>query len=830
MFNPVTTLPRLRVSAWQGDPSARIVRFPGAVDILDALEAEYKTDAMILGYGGDHPDGYPRLGAAAAAYYAVRPDEAPMLTVAMFDVDTPGHEPSTSEWVQAQVALLTPEQRRVWAWYRTKHGMRFVARLSRPVPLLQANDLLARLFDELDARGVDMDAACKRWYRLYRAPKARGLDYEFDYAPLRSGASIDVDAMGPLDEAKAAHFGPIAVGAMPTDGVPTKAPTKTDCAQALGAKHPLASTLAKGQLSAPIGRRHAVLLSAAGQIADVSKTDNPRVVFDLLDYASSQMGKDREELWRLCEWAVARSVGAREALAEEQTEAADRLVKAIGARSKEEVQARVVLDAGVSYFILDEFSGGYVGPISHDHQLPRELALHAPTLAAEYAYAGVSKSEIMFHLASRVERVVYTYNAEEAGYDRDTLTFSTPVAQPCPDMFAEFDAEVDGWLRAFGEADRLLDWLAAYPLFHRPTCALYICAPPAIGKGMLAAGLARLYSPYSEVTPYATLLEKYTAGLRTAPLVWADEQVPKGAFGQGEGSSLFRRMVGTGVHSVEEKYEVKATLRGYPRILVTANNANAFEFGSEEIQRDDLHAIQERIGYIDMTGNEAPKDYLEALAAKKGYDTPTHMTEEEGWVTGGRIARHVMWLSEHRAYRRGKRFLVEGWESMLFDNMLSSVGSTEAVALAIILAILNPVGRTSTNPGVRWFGGEIFANAPELAAQWTTLTGLDKHKPPSIKAVTAAIQRLAVTDVAKDSEKQRRLAPVYGGKGAPRYWRLDPGRVAMIARRLGLCSASEIHTEIERDAEPNYDPNWDKDYEPSVTLPDNLVIDPEAGR
>jgi len=828
MNNSVTILPRVRVPAWQGDPSEKKTSYP-VMDIREALEASYHTDAMILGYGGDLEGGYPRLGIAAAAYYELMPDEAPTLNVALFDVDCPGHAPSTDEWVADQIAMLTDAQRKVWAWYRTAHGMRFVTRLSEPVPLLKANALLAILFDELDARGVDMDPACKRWYRLYRAPRARGLDFPMDLSPLDN--ALDVAARGDLDEMAAAHFGPIAIAAMPLE-VPTKPPTKTDVKRELGANSTLGDDLAKGRFAVPEGRRHEALLRAAGDILAHTKSNNPRVPFDLLDYAAVQMGKARGELWRLCEWATARAVGEREAVIEERSEAAERVASKIGATNEAEVKRRVIIDAGKSMFVLDEFTGQYIGPISHDHQLPGALRDFAPTLARDWAHPGASKTDSVFHLASVADRIVYSYNPEEAGYDAAHRTFTLTSANVCDDIYPEFNAGVDEWLRAFDDQGHLLDWLAAFPVLDKPVCALYLNTPPGLGKDMLAAGLARIYSPRSEFTPYASLLSRFNAALIRCPLVWANEAVPTDAF-QASGSSLFRRVVGGSTMPVEEKHEVRASLHGCPRVLVTANNAAAFSFKGEEIQRDDLRAIQERIGYIDID-HDGPLVVLDRLAKVAGYRSSSEYTYGEGWVDGGLIARHVLWLADNRPIVRGKRFLVEGWDSDLFDTLLSSVGSTELVAIAIITAMAAPnMVHTSMCPSVRWFGGDVFVHLQTFVKDWSTITGFDDLRHPGFGAFKGAVERLSVHDDS-GKPKQKRLSPAGSEITAnSRYWRLDARRVGKIAERLGICSISDIVERASRAEEPDYDPEWETRHNaPTAKLETILGThrDPEAKR
>ena len=803
-MNHVTVIPRIRARAWQGDPEERFRAYE-CVGIKEALESPYRTDACILAYGKAGAS-YPRLGSASLAYYVLNPELAPTLNVVLFDLDTPGHVEADEAWVQKQLDRLPADERPLWSWYQTKHGMRLVGIPAQPVPLRKANAYIEYEMNRLLAYGLEIDEACKRWYRLYRAPKANGRDFPYDFAPLEAGRTLPEypGGLDALDDQTAASMGPIGGPGSRPDVDGSKPPTKTEAQRQLGKNSPLASDIASGMFLPPVGQRHAALLKAASLSVRHTGTNNPEVPFRLLLNAALKMGKDAEELWRLCTWTVARSEGEKVALAEEREEAVERLGAALGSSDPETIRRRCILDVGKEFLVLDEFSGTYIGPLFHEHQLAGALRDHCPTLAGDLAVPGISKGKLSYELGTRVSKVVYSYTDANLGYDESERKVYVRICKHAPDVHPEYNAEVAEWLRLLAvtqdQHEYLLNWLAAYPNLDEPICALYVDGPPGVGKGMLALGLARVYSVDRAYVPYSRLFDQFNPEFRVSPLVWADEAVPKDRV-RSSSSSVLRRAVGTASIEINAKHEQPSRVVGNARVLVTANNPNAFEF-LEEIQEDDLHAIKQRLGYISVHATAA-KQYLEKLAQEKpGCESVKEYCEP--WVKGGAIARHILWLAENRKVTPNGRFLVTGWDSALFDKMLSRVGATEQIGCALAHIMLKLEKSEIVNPAVRWYKGAVYANLNELLEHWPTLTGWPPNQTPRHRALTGSLERLSP----KGKKTTKRLAPVNRGSTRPRYWKLDAARIDEIASSLSMCEEGAILAIASRKHEPDYDPEW----------------------
>jgi hypothetical protein len=770
----VLVIPRIRFRAWDGTepceaPLAKIV------DLREALEAEYRGDACILQYApqGDANDlpGFPRLTYAATAYFEMHADEPwPMLNAILVDVDYDDHAEPPDGWA-AEVVAKSP-----WpcGWYRTPHGLRLVYEPKHAVPVCKAGSYLAQLHAVLQSVGIQTDEACTDWTRLSIAPKALDRDLPYDFS-----------ALGPLpwhperlEYADAMSIGPIVARELHAaiDCIPKKL-SRADLGP-LG-KSRLADLLYRKQFAAPEGQRHATILRAAQEIVAAYDTNDPLVPFGLLAAASGEMGKDPGELWRVCEWTCAHRSGIQEARSA-AAEAAEADMAEETACSPGEARARTIIDAGKEFFVWDEERLEYSTGYGHAHQLLGALERHAPNMARGYYEGKGSDLRVtMRDLSTVADRTVLTYRTDgPIGYDKSTYTFYRRICKIDRDIRVAEDPDVARWLAAlFGdEIEHGLDWLAMYPCFDQPVCALYINGPKSIGKGMLASGLARLTSRECVVTPYAEVMGTFNPTLKRSPLIYADEKVPQDAFVVND-SSVFRRIIGNNGLAIRDLNRSPVTLDGYPRVLITANNEDALGI-REELNVEDLDAIRIRIGYI-----HAPKsvgDVLREISDEQGYESTREMTES--WVAGGRIAGHVLWLSKNRKVTKGSRFLVEGWESELTRSLPTSAGAAGQVAEVLALLISKHSNLKQAKEAVVWHSNAVFVNNAELGEIWRHVVSLDSDRPPNSTRRLKALKALS-------GDQKARLSS-YDGSGARKqltYWKIPIETLARLAEERNIC-------------------------------------------
>ena len=765
---------RIRTRAWTGQHEVDVLEWE-VLDLLDALGRTYASDACIVQYAP--PEGterFPRLAKSALARWSDGVS-GPKLESLLVDIDYVNHQVPPDDWHLEVVAKVQ------WpcGWYRTPHGLRLVIEPHEPIPLLYADSYIAWAHSRLQAMGIATDPSCTDWTRLSKAPRILGHDLPMDL----SGIAPLTERPDELTASSPVLLGDILGRSMPDGDIP-----KLTRAHLKGMPSKLAEDIFHARLWAPEGERHSVLLSAAIALTTVNETNDPLVPFLALHTCAIKMGKSIEELWGICRWAAALQSGASQAVDDELTTTVQDTAEVMGVK-RSAVRQRVVIDAGPEFFVWDESLNQYTPGFTHQHQLAGALDRHAPILSGggEGSFAS-----LMRELSSHASEVRYTYCNELEGYVDGTMV--RRVCRPDPALKPKFDADIEKWFLAlFGAAaPTALDWLASYPRIDRPLCALYLDGPKSIGKSMLAMGLARLHSRDMMFVAYPDLAASFNDPLLKSPLVWADEKVQAG--GHLNDSAVFRRVVGNGVFPMNAKYRAKSSLTGYPRILITANNADALQI-REDLDNEDIEAIRIRIGYVKVERpvhgtDPTPVALLKRLAVEAGEPSAREFTEH--WVAGGGIARHVLWLAENRVVQEGSRLLVEGWESDLTRDLSTSVGSAGAVAEVVALAIAGGQHVES----VRWFGGQIYASNTLLAADWEVILGHRVDRAPNSNARLKALKSLS-------HGVQARLK-VNGQAKRQLYWVIDAGTIARIAEGRGICTGDEITAAVNRPHEPSF--------------------------
>lgn len=792
-FARVTVLPRLAHTAFKGDPDQPAPPCRVA-PLLRALESEYSGDVYLCGYAPSDKlaDFFHRLSKPALAYYALGVEAMPCLTAVFLDVDAPGHKPPAEGWTDGVLGRMASLG---WpfGWYRTPNGLRIVLIPREPVSLLLAEDYLARLVAEVSGAGVPLDETTDQWTRLFRAPRALGRDLPRDFSAL---APLSWHPAG-LVEAT-----PHAMGSIVARGAHEYASTslvKGELAPLYKRNPGLAEALYRNRWAVAAGERHHAILRACVDVCEAYETNDPGLVFRVVGGAATALlsvdraATARDEVIRACEWACALRAGRVEYERAEHEDAARRSARAMGC-APSQVRQRLIADAGEEFFVWDEASLVYSRGYTHSHQIYAALKKHCPTLAGSYSIPdAASNAEVYRDCSVPVRNVVFSYyDLPHGQLDLARDTFYARTVRVDETLHARFHAGVDRWLRALGgdNVDRFLDWMSCVPRLDMPICALYIDAPPSVGKAMLAAGIARLWSPESTLTKYQTLLDRFNETLRYAPLVWADEKVPQDAFDAND-SSVFRQIVGNEGTTTEAKRRAQATLLGYPRVLITANNAGALGI-REDMSLDDLAAVRLRLGYIKLH-DDAPAKVLEELTlAARGDEFVRGYTRD--WVVGGQIAQHILWLAENREVRPGRRFLVEGWDSALTQSLAVNAGSTGSIATAIATAIVSELDTDA----VRWFGGAVYVSATQIAPEWERLVGNTHDRCPSATSRAKALNSLA----GAARSKLRHLHPSKTGASQGQYWKIEAEVIARLADERGIASHADIIEACSRKTEP----------------------------
>lgn len=242
----------------------------------DALARTYPTDAHLVSYVVQGPDGHPlerqpRVNKSSldwfdAQGYTLRVD------VLIADVDNPDHVNWTPKLRENfdQLWSDSPPVLETTGVYLTRGGYRLIQPLDEPLSVAEVEGYLLSWLGELQAAGIPADDRCKDWTRLMRLPNVRR-----DRQPYVS-PFVDLSRLAPR------LIKPI-TRSVPTSKKktkPTPAPPKRFAREVPPEMRGTADILAAPMRGAYHGERHAVSLHLAAVLLEqgVPPGDVPSVV------------------------------------------------------------------------------------------------------------------------------------------------------------------------------------------------------------------------------------------------------------------------------------------------------------------------------------------------------------------------------------------------------------------------------------------------------------------------------------------------------------------------------------------------------------------------
>jgi hypothetical protein len=327
----------------------------------------------------------------------------------------------------------------------------------------------------------------------------------------------------------------------------------------------------------------------------------------------------------------------------------------------------------------------------------------------------------------RVDTVILDMSARRPTVRDDVAIL--PCCVPV-DVEAERSEIVDGWLQVLGgsEYERLCDWIAYSGDVDRPIAALYLDGEPGTGKGMLVDALAALWGG-ARVSYADVVLSSFNEGLTASPVVHLDERAPKDI--RQQGSAGFRSLVGESARTLTLKGRPSATIRGCPRLVVTANGPDALRIGGEDLTPADEQAIGRRILRIQV--HDDARCYLEELGGR---------TRTQGWVDhDGALTRHLRWLQlHHDRAAPGLRFLVEGDSGAWLRGAARRDGLPRDVLVALAVAGSGQHGIDADKLPCEWRDGAAWVSVTRLRDTWERLTGGDRV--PTFARLGGALARV----------------------------------------------------------------------------------------
>ena len=756
----------------------------------DAFTERFETDAHFVAYvEDDAPARRLNLSTLGA-------DDGgrPRLGVLVADVDFPAHaegweDPSLAAraygWIEAALERFPS-----LGVYSTLGGLRLVGVLAEPVEARFAASLIEKFHDELLSAGVEgLDLACRDWTRLYRLPYV-----------VREG-------VGPVEPPEDLFRLPEGVLAWDYGVLEERIKPPSSISADYGPR-PAGVPTPTGD-PVPQGERHEWQLKAAGRYARLHRTSDAHEIYEEAVgprmAASVYPGEDVEQVLDHA-WTTVCYVAASHA----PEAAIDRHVHDLFAARAERAEAEadeafgvpwedlknrfvILLPGGQSYAVYDPRHDSYTRFTVRREHLPtlvERMVARAPLpsvastlvetrVATEKGEKRLTPTQVFERYGRFASRVTYEYGTGGCYYTGGDEDGGEVVIGCCPIVEAEpvHDAEIDGWIEAFaGErADHLRRWLATVRRLDSPTCALYLYGGPGTGKTLFTSLVASLFGA-RPIEWERVAIGRFNDQLLESPIISADE--PKR--GLGAGSTRYRQYISGASIDVEAKGMPIASLRGCPRIVITANNTQALAF-SDSLSSHDIEALTERTGII------AVRDESRAYLEDRLEDV------RDSWW-GHRFAAYVSWLEETIEVDTSRsRWLVAGWD----DPLIRDISAHTSVAYEILAIIAGRIADGTLHgdsDGIYLVDGEIFVSPPHLRELWAAYS---TRGAATKKELTEAIRTNSL-DASTTPVKLRK------GRGAPRrLWRLDPAKLASVAAQEGTFASVEEILDAVSDTKTN---------------------------
>lgn len=711
----IAVLPHARVSS---NTQSFVLR-----NALEVFHSEYETDAHAIAYS--YPDKSPtprlRLGNLSELITA---EKEPVLNWIFIDVDNPDHESWTAEeaeehWKYLKQSLDLAELESA-IFYSTRGGYRLVFLLETPIPVSIASDYITQFSSYLNQKGIPVDEHCvQRWNTIFRLPKVTRDGKLLKAYIDSSGISKPLSWAAPIP--LSAHISPPNIDIARQKRPPLRPlgdlgwSVISTCKDSLDGQF---EALKKGDPIASKGARQSTMFNIAAKIIGKLELNEPDLAYQALaESVVAGGGISLDDLWDRCCYLV-------------ELDKAKRL-------AKEELQERVesnqppIVYHGQNYYIYDTTRKTYRPHVTSPavcqalEQWCRIPGLQTRTRSGKPR----SVSEYLADYGRQAVDVVVEMGRARGVYLPE-MNGGTLIDGCCKatNIVPIEDKYIARWLELLGGKyhSELLDWIATAAQLDRPTCALYLEGPKGTGKGMFASGIASLWG--CGATSYADATGRFNGALTKNPVVLVDEVSQ--TFDGGEGfSGAFRTLVGESTRQLRRKNQPSSTIRGCPRLIVTANNPDALKL-TENLTKNDLEAIAERI--LHLKHNESAAAFL---AYSGGRDfTSDWVLKPDG--SPGKIASHAAWLAKTRSVNTSGRFLVSGVLADWHRDLMGNSG----IQGAVLAALAHYIDRARPIDGISVDKGMVYVNMPILRKQWGLLMG---DNPPREGVLANALKTLA---------------------------------------------------------------------------------------
>lgn len=365
--------------------------------------------------------------------------------------------------------------------------------------------------------------------------------------------------------------------------------------------------------------------------------------------------------------------------------------------------------------------------------------------------------EILMECCTVARKVMGDLTLQHSRYDTTDGTFYHAVT-PLRPIKAAYHPQIDHWLKLLGP--KVIEWVAAVTRLDRQCAALYLDGPPSAGKGLLANGLARLWTTGGP-SNLKRIMSNFNADLTRCPLVFGDETLPR----EKDITARFRELVGSSTRTVNEKNVPEFPLRGAVRVLLAANNDNLFDVSNSDLSHEDVNAVAARVVHVKVS-HEAVQ-YLEEMGGPAGV---------RDWIDRDMIAAHALWLAQNVALGESERFLVTGEGSEMVERLNTTSQGTGAVLSYLTAHLSDPKAALDDTIWVT-DQGELLVNVDAFNDTLRWNVRVPGHQPLTVSQVAKSLRTVS---------KSQTTVPRRNPKGKQRrYWHVNEASLVSWAERQG---------------------------------------------
>jgi hypothetical protein len=214
--------------------------------------------------------------------------------------------------------------------------------------------------------------------------------------------------------------------------------------------------------------------------------------------------------------------------------------------------------------------------------------------------AMLPNDDILRNYCMNAHAVVYDYSVSSTTFDQRSSLLRVGIAMGrLADLRViepEYNEAVELWLYtlAGGEDAALIDlydWIAStdQQYINHPSTALVLQGPPSIGKTQFARGLAMTWG-CSEPVDLAISLDRFNGALRSCPIWFADEAMPKDL-----DQATFRRLIQAQERQIEPKGQERYLLSGCSRNVFAVNDLRDIAISANGANQDSIRATAARL-------------------------------------------------------------------------------------------------------------------------------------------------------------------------------------------------------------------------------------------